>query len=168
MDTTMTLIDVIIVASIFLPFILLNRIGNGKKKKLLKQFSELASKNGLKITEKEFWANAHIGIDGAKGIVLFMRSENDSLEGELVDLNNVKECKVITSVKSPRAKHTKQNTLEKVDLHICYKGKGSSTEVLNFYDHNRIYSEDLEVKRAEKWKKLIETNLSPSITTEIG
>ncbi len=160
MDTTLTLVDVLIVASIFVPIFVLIRIGNNPKRKLFKQFKALAEKNGLNIVEKEFWANSCIGIDTAKKTLLFMRNENGSFNGELVALNNVKECKVATSVESIRTKTEKKNILQKVDLQIYFTGNSSSMDSLSFYDHHRIYSEDFEVMRAEKWKNIIHEQLA--------
>ncbi len=155
MDTTLTLVDVLIVASIFVPIVVLIRIGSSPKRKLYKQFEALAEKNGLNIVEKEFWANSCIGIDSAKKIVLFVRNENNSVKEKLIALNNIKECKVATSVESIGTRTNKQNILQKVDLQIYFTGNSSSMDSLNFYDHHRIYSEDFEVVRAEKWKNII-------------
>ena len=156
----MTLVDALIVASIFVPIVVLIRIGSSHKRKLYKQFNVLAEKNGLNIVEKEFWANSCIGIDNAKKIVLFVRNENNSVIEKLIALNNLKECKVATSVESLGTRTNTQNILQKVELQMYFTGNSSSRDTLNFYDHNRIYNEDFEVMRAEKWKNIINEQLS--------
>ncbi len=168
MITGMTALDILIVTTIFLPFILLARLGKKSKRKLYKQFKDSAQKNGLIISEKEFWANAYIGIDCEKKVLLFIRSEDGSLDEKLIDLNKVKECKVITSVENIRTKNTKQGILEKVGLQIYFTGKDTTMDLLNFYDYNRIYSEDFEVQRAEKWKKTINENRVHAMATAMA
>jgi len=168
MITGMTVLDILIVSAIFLPFIWLARIGKKPKRKLYKQFMDIAQKNGLHITEKEFWANAYIGIDCEKKELLFIRSEDGSLDKKLIDLSKVKECKVITSVENIRTKNTNQRILKKVDLQIYFTGKDTTMELLNFYDSNRIYSEDFEVKRAEEWKKTINENRVHAMITAMA
>lgn len=161
MDTTLTLVDALIVACMFVPIFVLIRIGNSTKRKLYKQFKTLAQKNGLNISEKEFWGNAYIGIDTAKQKLLFLRSEKDSFYDDLIDLKTIKECKVISLVRSIKIKHKKENILEKVDLQIYLTRNGTTMNSLNFYDHDRVFSENLEVMRAEKWKNIIQDQLSP-------
>ena len=160
MDTRTVAIFIIIMLVIFLPFVILNNIGKNVKRKLYKQFNSIAVKNELNINEKEFWANSYIGMDSAKKRLLFLNTDEGRFEdGEMVDLNTIKECNVVTSIKSINTKLKKENVLLKVALEIYYLDNRMPMKSLNFYDHNLPYNEDFELKRAEKWEKLIKDQI---------
>lgn len=161
MNTAMTTIDVILLATVFLPFLLLGRVGNRNKRKLYRQFKAIATKSGMNINNKEYWANSYIGIDSTQKLILFVRMEDDFLTEELIDLSKVVDCEVISSVKNVKTRNSKLNILQKVDLEIHVSGGRATVKRLNFYDHNRPYSEDFELKRAGKWNKLIQEHLLP-------
>ena len=160
METSMTLVDTILVALIFLPLVLLGRWGNKSKRKLQREFRAIAKKYGLNIVEMEVWANANIGWDSDKNNLLFVRSEKDCLTKELIDMNLVADCQVHTSTKTIRKQKPGQDSLLQVDLQISFSGNRQPMKLLNFYDHNRMYSEDFEILRAKKWSKLIKEQAS--------
>ncbi|MRH99684.1 hypothetical protein GH721_03975 [Kriegella sp. EG-1] len=155
MDTNLTVVNVLIVASVFAPLFILINIGNKNKRKISKQFKSLAHKYMLNITNQEYWGNALIGIDVNKQKLLFLRLENDSFTEYQIDLTKVVVCKINATYKSKKTKQKKENILEKVDLQLYFPGHTSNLISLNFYDHNRLFNENLEVMRAEKWKGLI-------------
>ncbi|MEO9893977.1 hypothetical protein [Aurantibacter sp.] len=158
MDTNLILVSAFIIALIFVPIFLLIRVGNTNKRKLRQRCNTIAVKNGLKISEKEFWGNAIIAIDLKNQKLLFLRYENESFEENIIDLTNYKECNINAVYSRAKTKYKKANILEKVDLQVDYNGNNTAIKTLNFYDNNRLYGENLELLRAEKWKKIIKNS----------
>jgi hypothetical protein len=155
MDSSLTIVSLILVASVFMPFFLMNTAGKTEARKRSKLFKLAIAKYKLEISEKDSWGNSHIGIDTNKKSVLFMKMDDSVNMERYIDLNFAKDIKVISSVKTSKVGDRKQSLLLRVDVEISFQGQRPVTN-LNFYDHESIYAEDYEIKRAEKWKKTME------------
>ncbi len=154
MNTSLLIVSIILVSSVFLPFFLIDRTGKSAAGHRKKQFKMAIAKNHLALTDQEIWGNSFIGLDQQQKKLLFMKVEDKDQWEKLIDLNNIKECKINTVYKKSTAKNHHEMILLKLDLEI-YSRKGNSVEVLNFFDIDGPYKEDYEMIRAEKWKAII-------------
>ncbi|MGB5274366.1 MAG: hypothetical protein WBN39_09965 [Flavobacteriaceae bacterium] len=158
MNTSLLIISVILVSSVFLPFFLIDRTGKSAAGHRKKQIKMAIAKDHLALTEQEIWGNSFIGIDQQQKKLLFMKVEDKDQLEKLIDLNNIKDCKITTAHKKSTVKNHKEMLLLKLDLEI-HSLKGNSIEILNFYDIDGPYKEDYEMIRAEKWKAIINAHV---------
>jgi len=153
MDISIVIVSLILVGSVFVPYYFLILAGNSETKKLKTKYKAAIAKNNLNISQAETWGNSYIALDTNHKKLFFMKIyETESIE-QLVDLNKIKETKIIVSKKSIRTKDGLKEVLEKLDFEILLVSR--ERIILNFYDSNQIYAEDLELKRIEKWKAII-------------
>jgi hypothetical protein len=154
MNTSLLIVSIILVSSVFLPFFLIDRSGKsaaGHRKKL---FKLAIAKNKLALSDQETWGKSFIGIDRNQRKLLFMNVEGKEQVEKLIDLNNIRDCKINTIYKKSTVKNHHETILLKLDLELHYF-KSAKVEVLNFYDIDAPYKEDYEMIRAEKWKAII-------------
>jgi hypothetical protein len=154
MNTSLLIVSIILVSSVFLPFYLIDRTGKSAAGHRKKQFKMAIAKNHLALSDQEIWGNSFIGIDRQQKKLLFMKVEDKDQWEKLIDLNNIKECKITASYKKTTVKNHNDMLLLKLDLEI-HAHKGNSLVVLNFFDIDGPYKEDYEMIRAEKWKGII-------------
>jgi hypothetical protein len=158
MNTSLLIISIILVSSVFLPFFLIDRSGKSAAGHRKKQFKLAIAKNHLALSEQEIWGNSFIGIDQQQKKLLFMKVGNENQLEKLIDLNNIRDCKIITEYKKSTVKNHKEMLLLKLDLEVRDL-KGTAVDVLNFFDIDGPYKEDYEMNRAEKWKGLINAHV---------
>lgn len=153
MDISLVIVSLTLVGSVFVPYYFFILAGNSETKKIRAKYKAAIAKNNLNISQEETWGNSYIAIDTDQKKLFFMKIyETESIE-QLVDLNKIKETKIIEIKKSIKTKNGVKDLLEKLDLEIFFVN--GERIILNFYDSNQIYSEDFELKRIEKWKAIV-------------
>lgn len=157
MNTSLLIVSLILVSSVFLPFFLLDRSGKTAASRRNKMFRLATAKNKLALSEQETWGKSFIGIDQNQKKLLFMNVEGEAQLEKLIDLNLVRDCKINASYKKSSVKNQNDTILLKLDLELHYF-RSAKVEVLNFYDIDCPYKEDYELNRAEKWKAIINSN----------
>lgn len=148
------MITIIITTLGILPFIWFTYIGRkalGKSKQAIK---DLIKAEGLSCNEKEFWNHNFIGIDDAKKRLLFIKVKSTGNEIVNIDLNSVKSCQVDKHTRDYKREKKMETELQILNLELMFHSKEPNV-ILNFYDINDNLSEDLEMKRAEKWQALV-------------
>lgn len=161
MDLELVIISLVLVASVFLPFFIIDFSGKSGIKQMKKLFELEQVKNNLKLTEQENWGNTFIGIDREQNKMLFMKFSEVEPSIHLIDLSKIQACEIDSKIASVKTKIKKENILQKLNLKISPKDTRNPEEILNFYDSEGIYGEDFEMVRAEKWK----TNVKSYINT---
>ncbi len=157
MNTSLLIVSIILVCSVFLPFFLIDRTGKSAAGHRKKQFKMATAKNKLTLSEQEIWGKSFIGIDQNQRKLLFMNVEGEAQLEKLIDLNLVRDCKINTTYKKSTLKNHHEMILLTLDLEIHYI-KSEKVELLNFFDIDCPYKEDYELNRAEKWKGIINAN----------
>ncbi len=153
MDITLIIVSLILVGSVFVPYYFFILAGKSETNTIKSKCKAAIAKNNLNVSQSETWANNYIAVDTDHKKLFFLKiNETETLE-QLVDLNKIKETKIVVIKKSIKTKNGIDDILEKLDLEIfLINGERLS---LNFYDSNQIYTQDFELKRAEKWKAII-------------
>lgn len=160
MDLGLVIISLILVASVFLPFFIIDFSGKSGIKQMRKLFKLEQTKNNIKISEQENWGNCFIGVDKEQKKMIFMKFIDAEPLTHIVDLSKVYSCEIESKVATIKTKSKKENILQKLNLIISsFEGKTSEL-ILNFYDAEGIYGEDYENARAEKWRTIIKASMN--------
>jgi hypothetical protein len=153
MDLTFIIVCVILVGSVFVPYYFFILAGKRETNTIKAKCKAAIAKHNLNVSQSETWANNHIAIDTDQKKLFFLKMHETETIEQLVDLNKIKETKIVVIKKSIKTKFGIHDILDKLDLEIFLIN--GDRLFLNFYDSNQIYTEDFEHKRAEKWKAVI-------------
>lgn len=158
MNIEMLAVNIAVVSLVFVPYLIFLMFGQRESKKITSKFNEEARKHGLTITEKETWNLNVLGLDSANQKLLFVQRRDQELFVELIDLSAVKLCR-LSNVSSDIIVHGKKDSLlQKLYLEFV-QFSGLENQVCLF-DYEQNFTEDFEMKRAEKWNRLINNCLS--------
>ena len=142
----------------YLWFILIGKINSNKNDKL---FKDVIKREKMSFNTKEQWNNNFIGIDESKNILMFIKLINQETSFSKIDLNKLKSCQINRKTMDLKKEKKTESKLQSLDLELIMK---SDTITLHFYDTNDQFSEDMEMKRAEKWQTLIEQSKFTTIS----
>lgn len=147
-------IDFIIISAIlviisFVPFILFPVIGSMEMKKLKHKFKAEVLNLGLNISYKLQWNTNLAGIDILKRKLLFVQTTEKGFYIKHVDLNNISEVKMITQTVQIKEQGKLVHILSKVDLEF-FENHSKTLQTITVFDHNLSYSQDFEIKNAQK------------------
>ena len=164
MELELVIISLVLVASVFLPFFIIDFSGKSGIAQMKKRFKSELVKNNLKLTDQENWGDTFIGVDREQKKMLFMKfSEVDPIF-HLIDLSKIQACEIDSKIASVKTKVKKENILQQLNLKISSMDTKNPEVILNFYDWEGIYGEDFEMARAEKWKTIIKSLMNTIAT----
>jgi hypothetical protein len=153
MNLTLIIVCVILIGSVFVPYYFFILAGKSETNTIKSKFKASIEKNNLKVSQSETWANNYIAIDTDQKKLFFLKIHETESKEQLIDMNKIKETKIVIIKKSIKTKYGLRDVLDKLDLEIFLIN--GERIFLNFYDSNQIYTEDFELKRAENWKSII-------------
>jgi hypothetical protein len=147
----------IILTTLFcvLPFAWFMFIGKNNSRKKEKLFKDAIKDENLSFNTKEQWNNNFIGIDESKNILMFIKLIKQEASILKIDLNEIKSCQINKKTRDFKRENKMETELQSLDLELAFLTK-SEIVTLNFYDINDEFSEEFEMKRAEKWQTLIQ------------
>ena len=147
----------IILTTLFcvLPFAWFMLIGKNNARKKEKLFKDAVKNENLSFNTKEQWNNNFIGIDESKNILIFIKLINQETSVLKIDLKRLKSCQINRKTRDFKKENKMETELQSLGLELSFLMK-SEINTLNLYDINDRFSEDLEMKRAEKWQTLIQ------------
>ncbi|UJH92180.1 hypothetical protein LZ575_06285 [Antarcticibacterium sp. 1MA-6-2] len=154
MNTELIIISILLVCLVFLPFILVPFVQNRGSKNLKNKFRDEAVRLGLNIDLKENWSCNFIGIDTNQKKLLFVQKIEENFISEFVDLATVKQSRVVVTEIHKKNGKKEESELQKLDLEFSFFG-GQGTKLINLYDRDINFAQDLELKHAEKWNTQI-------------
>jgi len=152
MDTSLVIMFLIVMGSIFIPYFFFTSAGQSEGKKIETKIKQAISENNLTISESESWCGRYLGIDTIQRKVLFLKIAQSENQIHLLDLNTIKECKILERRKVLKIKDKKEKTLENLDLEVTLNNR--DILLLNFYDDQDL-KENFELRRIEKWKSIV-------------
>jgi len=130
-------------------------IGKNNARKKEKLFKDAVKNENLSFNTKEQWNNNFIGIDESKNILIFIKLINQETSVLKIDLKRLKSCQINRKTRDFKKENKMETELQSLGLELSFLMK-SEINTLNLYDINDRFSEDLEMKRAEKWQTLIQ------------
>lgn len=147
----------IILTALFcvLPFISFMLIGKNNTKKKEKLFKAAIIGENLSFNIKEQWNNNFIGLDESQNILLFIKLIHNEATLFKISLTQLKSCQINRKTREFKKEKKMESELQSLDLELKIESNGDPI-TLNFYNIVEGYSEDFELKRAEKWQTLIE------------
>ena len=128
MNTTTTIIGIILLFLFLLPFIISGKKQKAGKKQIIKELFSFAEKMGGKITEHEQWNDKAIGLDRDKHKLYFVKKTADiSIEKEL-KLADFQKCIVSKTENTVSPKEAYDKRIDKVHLLLSSKIKNNTQE----------------------------------------
>ncbi len=162
MDKGSSIIGIVIIALVVLPFVLFYLLKKLKHAKYLNLFSSLAEKEKINITSRELWENKYLlGIDAQGKKLIYMNLNENDKSAEIIDLSRVSGCSVISTDRSHKTRIA-DNASDRLDLVFSFKD-GSPEKSLEFYKSTAFMPTADHFVHAEKWQKIIEANLNPEV-----
>lgn len=134
-----------------LPFVLIGISRRKKEKESLTALNNLAKHNNSTITDSEICGNYVIGIDKTKRTLFFITKEDDSFREQLVELSNIKDCKVTNIRRSTK----NGKIIQRLYLQLSYTEQIKHEVILEFYNADINYQLSGEMESIEKWNNLI-------------
>lgn len=159
MNLEMLVVNIAVVSIVFVPYLIFIIIGQKEARKLSSKFKEEAGRHNLKISERENWNQNILGLDVSKQKLLFVQRRNDEFLVELIDLSPVKLSRLAVDSKEAMVNEKKENVLQRIDLELINYNM-QVKHMICLYDSELNFSQDFEMRRAEKWNKLINNCLS--------
>lgn len=159
MKIDLIIISVILVLLVFLPFYLFPLIQNSGNKKIQKIFRKETEKYGLNIVLKERWNVNLIGIDTAQRKLILVQHLDDRFLTEFIDLRGVNQSKVVVTTIPVKKDGKTENVLQRVDLEFSLLYHDEK-KLVNLYDYDLCYNQELEIMHAEKWNAHIQKYIS--------
>lgn len=151
-ENVMTLLITLLGILPFAWFVYIGKKASLKNKKAIK---DLLKREHMKFNESEFWNHNFIGIDETTKTLMFVKL--NAIENKVLkmDLNDVKSCQILKDTKEHKRDKKMESELQTLNLELLFDSKKPNI-ILSFYDIADNLSEDFEMKRAEKWKALIQ------------
>ena len=141
-------------AVIIIPFLTLMFAGKKDNTKFINYCNQITQSMNLSIQEYEIWGNTYMGIDTTTKKVIYIRKTATEAQNTVLDLSTIYGCEILEDRIQILKKDKKESLLKRLDLYIYQNGQSHPT-ILNFYDLEREFQEDLELARIQKWKKRI-------------
>lgn len=153
MKLDIIIVDLALLAAVFLPYLLFIWIGRKEERKLKNKFGEEAKKLQLNFDEKDSWNNNILGLDKKRDRILFVQKRKSGIIAEVVNLKEVRNSELVKEVQTLKIEQRTEDILQKLELKLnLYNG---CEQILSLYDCEESYTQDYELKHAEKWNKLI-------------
>ena len=140
------------------PFIYHSQKNKKKEKSLLSKLSEGASQQNAIPNEQETWRQLYaIGMDTSKKILVYHRENEQTSVLNLNEFSKVKLQKSNLEIANGEATRT---VLHSLNLELIPKNAHASSIFLELYDGDRFSDLLGETVLAEKWEKIIQSNLN--------
>lgn len=158
MNFGITIIGIIIIALIFLPFILISRSRIIKTKQIQRTLSDFALQHGCQVSQQELCSDFIIGIDEVKNYVFFIKRDDYRYHSNFVNLADFNNCKLINIGRSV-GRDSSYKVIERLELCFVPKEKDGKEILFEFYNAEKRSQLNDELQCIEKWSKLINSSM---------
>lgn len=155
MKIDLIVISAILVILVILPFVLIPYLQNGGNKKLQKKFREQATWFNLNPDITQQWNLNLAGIDSVQKKFLLVQSLDHGFVVEFVDLQKIKSSRVVITYLPMLVNGKKEEVLQRIDLEFSHQFI-EEKQIVNVYDYDLNYTQDLEVKNANNLQETIQ------------
>lgn len=159
MKISLIIISVILVLSVFLPFLLFVYNGTKNTSSIKKQVQKLIKDNGITYSFKDIWRKNFMGISADNKIISYIHFKNEKPFVYNISLTDLKQCHI---VKTHQNNSNKTVALKTLALEFIYKTSAQPNTNVLFFDIDEDLSEDFELQRIEKWHALITKAINES------
>src|SRR5690606_20562470 len=151
MDIEVAVVSALMIGICALPFILIVRAKNKRKKLLVNELNIEANKVNCVITEYEIWRESVIGLDTNRNILF----ANDA--GKNVQHFDLKEYRSVNQLKTSYRVHEhgeSRSVIERIEIVLdTDAGRGKSSGKILIFDAEETPLIEQEIEIAEKWEK---------------
>jgi hypothetical protein len=161
MNLGTTIFILVLILSIALPILFVNRKKRQKEKQFIQMLSDLAENDKCIISEYDLWNNKIIGIDPQAHKLFFIKKMTETTETKVINLLEIKKCKVVNTNRNIISKDSSQNVIDKLEITFSYPDQKSTDTILEFYStdcDSLIINKELQL--IEKWSDIVEKNIS--------
>lgn len=157
------LVHLLVVSAVCIPYILFIFAAVKERKNLKSIFYKEALKLDLDPDRVDRWNGNIVGLDTHLRRLLFVQSRKNEVVVKTIDLKNIKKTALLYETQSMKVNDRKEDILQSIDLELNFHN--GEKELLNLYDCEITYSQDYEMKNAEKWNRILNESLSfrPSV-----
>ncbi len=155
MKIDLIVISALLVILVILPFVLIPYLQNGGNKKLQKKFREQATWFNLNPDITQQWNLNLAGIDSVQKKFLLVQNLDHGFVVDFVDLQKIKSSKVVITYLPMLVNGKKEEVLQRIDLEFSHRFN-EEKQLVNVYDYDLNYTQDLEVKNANSLQETIQ------------
>lgn len=156
MDTTAATIVFGIAALIISPFILYYLYKKREGNKFLKYFLKVAESEKVNISQKELWNNCYaIGIDIYSKKIIYIKRQKGKDERTLIDLSEVKECRIVNENRKGKTQYEKNNRSERLELVFTFHNSEIAEKALEFYESASFMPDSEDFSKIENWMNIV-------------
>ena len=147
-----SIITAIIVVGIFMLIFILPSMGVKRtQKKMDAKLQTLADKHQAKVSISAILGDSIIGLDEEKKILFFFRLVKDIEMSNVIQLSEIKNCKMLNQTKATKSKNENYNQFERIGLQFSAKDKNTLDVVLEFYNFEDNSHLNFDIKALEHW-----------------
>lgn len=156
MDFTTLLIGLVVIAVCAVPVVLLSNTNKKQGIKLFKRMQKEVSKMHCQLTLHDVCGDFMLGMDEPIRKVFFLKELKYDMIFQVLDLNDMSQCKVILVDRSIGKKSSETRVTERIELQFTPKDKGKSVVSLLLYEanDNPVIGDELLI--ANKWAERIQ------------
>lgn len=151
METGNVILGVILITISILPFYLMHRHKAGKRKKVLASLKNLAETKNCSLADFEYCGDIMIGIDVSNTRVFFIRKTKSGMQEFIIDLTQMKTCKVNNTSRSVGSDASSVRVIEMLELSFIPKNKMEQPVDLPFFIAEENGQLSGELHAVEKW-----------------
>lgn len=160
MESTSTIIGVIITLIVILPILFIQKSQISKKKKSKKGFIDEAQKNNLKVTEPDFWGSYYaLAIDENQNKLIYSKIIDEEHNTIIIDVEEIASCEIVRTNRTFKSNKVFKTETDKIDLVIGFKNSNKAKEVLEFYNVDVNIEMTNEVPLLDKWESKIKSSI---------
>jgi hypothetical protein len=159
MDSTSTIIGLVILALIILPFALLTRKSKGIEKQHKLALAAFAQGEDCEITKQEIDGDLCIGIDENKNKLFFLSYFKNEAHTASVDLSQMESCNIIKTHKEGMKDVGDSYSIASLLMNFKPKTSSLSQVNLEFYNSAKKVQVGTEYVFLREWSKLVNDQL---------
>ncbi|MEA4935944.1 MAG: hypothetical protein VB102_04785 [Paludibacter sp.] len=151
---------VFIMILMFVMMFILPSIGSKRTQKRMQlALNTMAEKYNASVTRFTIMGDSIIGLDEDKNLVLFYKLIDNNEISNVVDLNEMRDCKIVNEKKTIKSKTENFNKLERLGLQFIATDKSKSDVILEFYHAKDRLQLNFDIKTLEQWSDLLSMRL---------
>ncbi len=158
MDFRSTVVGAIIIAICLVPFILMRRASNKKRKQMFFSLDKIANEHQRQISQHEMCGDFILGSDQDTDFVFFYREKSNGSSSQSVDLSKIKSCQASKGTRTIKSKAGNSSIIERVDLSFLPKDKHKPEVKFELFSVGDIQLNG-ELELADKWSAKINHRL---------
>lgn len=160
MDFGTLLIGIGALAVMIVPIILIQISNKRKATQKLEGLLDHARLSGINVTSYDIWNEKLIGLDGNSKKLILFTSINDQSTLKVFNLSEYQSCSVKVDRKGSKSKDNPNLPIERISLNLKTNNPNGVDESVSFYDATLNMTVNNELALAEKWEKVVKTNLT--------